>query len=184
MQNNRRRVLRVTAALCASTVLGACASGPELRISADPAADFSQFQTFGFMQDLGTDNRGSRTMLSARLVAATTRELKSREMQFVSNNPDLLIDFYSGLQSGIDTWNQPITIMPVRNYGSWAGYRTPFGPGERITEGTLGVRAVDRRSNRLVWEGIARDRVTEAMTQNPDETINGLIADIFSEFPR
>jgi hypothetical protein len=176
--------LRVIAALCASTVLWACASGPELRVSADPAADFPEFRTFGFMQDLGTDDRGTRTMLSARLVAASTRELKSRGLQFVSNNPDLLIDFFSGLQSGIDTWNQPIMTMPVRNYGAWTGYRSPFGQGDRITEGTLGVRAVDRRGNRLVWEGIARDRVTEAMTRNPDETINTLIATIFAEFPR
>ena len=88
-------------------------------------------------------------MLSARLVTATTRQLKSRGLQFVSNNPDVLLDFYSGLQSGIDTRNQPIMIMPVRNYGSWAGYRSPFGPGDQITEGTLGVRVIDRRSNRL-----------------------------------
>ena len=123
-------------------------------------------------------------MLSARLVTATTRQLKSRGLQFVSNNPDVLLDFYSGLQSGIDTRNQPIMIMPVRNYGSWAGYRSPFGPGDQITEGTLGVRVIDRRSNRLVWEGVAQDRVTNAMTENPDETVNGLIETIFAKFPR
>jgi hypothetical protein len=43
---------------------------------------------------------------------------------------------------------------------------------------------VDRRSNRLVWEGIVNERVTEAMTDNPDETINRLIGKIFEEFPR
>ena len=40
------------------------------------------------------------------------------------------------------------------------------------------------RINRLVWEGIAQDRVTGAMTENPDETVNSLIATIFAEFPR
>jgi hypothetical protein len=179
-----RPAMRVIVALSASALLGACASGPDLRINADPDADFSQLNTFGFVQDLGTDNRGTRTMLSARLVTATTRELKSRGLQFVSNNPDVLIDFYSALQSGIDTLNQPILIMPVRNYGAWTGYRSPFGPGERITEGTLGVRVIDRRSNRLVWEGIAQDRVTGAMTENLDETVNSLIAIIFAKFPR
>jgi hypothetical protein len=184
MQFDRRHALGVIAALVASTVVGACASGPDLRVNVDPAADFSQFRTFGFMQELGTDNRGTRTMLSARLVSATTRELKTRGLQFVSNNPDLLVDFFAGVQSGMDTLNQPIMMMPVRNYGSWAGYRPSFRAGERITEGTLGVHVVDRRTNRLVWEGIAMDRVTQAMSENPDATINGLIGAIFAEFPR
>jgi hypothetical protein len=176
--------MRVMMLLLAGAVLSACVSGPELRDNADPAADFSQFHSFGFPAQLGTDNRGARTMLSARLVTATTRELKGRELQFVSHNPDLLVDFFAGIQSGIDTVNQPIMMMPVRNYGSWAGYRAAFSPGERISEGTLIVHVVDRRSNRLVWEGIARDRVTSAMTENPDATINELVAAIFSRFPR
>jgi hypothetical protein len=45
------------------------------------------------------------------------------------------------------------------------------------------VHIVDRRRNRLVWEGIANERVTEAMTHNPDETINRLVGQIFGEFP-
>ena len=161
----------------------ACTAGPEVRINADPSADFSGFRTFGFMQQLGTDSQGARSMLSARLSAATTRELETRGLQFVSNNPDLLVNFFSGAQSGIQMTNMPILVMPVPNYAAWTGYRATFAPGERITEGTLGVHLVDRRSNRLVWEGIARDRVTEAMTANPDETINRLVEQIFSEFP-
>jgi hypothetical protein len=179
-----RPAMRVVFLLLASAVFGACAAGPELRVNQDPNADFSGFRTFGFMQELGTDSRGSPSMLSARLTAATTRELKGRGLQFVSNNPDLLINFFSGLQTGIDTVNQPIMMMPVRNYGSWAGYSPRFRTGDRITEGTLGVHVVERRTNLLVWESIAQDRVTEAMQNNADETINGLIAVIFAEFPR
>ena len=179
-----RPATRVIIALFTGALLSACVTGPELRIKADPATDFSQYRTFGFPDQLGTDNRGARTMLSARLVTATTRELKERELQFVSSNADLLVDFFAGVQSGIDTVNQPIMIMPVRNYGSWAGYRPSFRPGERISEGTLVVHVVDRRSNRLVWEGIANDRVTSAMTDNPDATINELIGAIFARFPR
>jgi len=168
----------------AVAVLGGCASGPELRINQDPNADFAAFRTFGFMQDLGTNRRGSPTMLSARLTAATTRELKGRGLQFVSNNPDLLINFFSGLQAGIDTLNQPIMMMPVSHYGWWAGYSPSFRSGDQITEGTLGVHVVERRTNMLVWEGIARDRVTEAMQDNADKTINSLITTIFTDFPR
>jgi len=169
--------------LLLSAALAGCASGPDLRVNADPGADFAAMRTFGFMQQLGTDGPGGRTMLSARLSAATTRELEARGLQFVSNNPDVLVNFFANVQSGIQMANMPILVMPVENYGAWSGYRSTFRPGERIDEGTLGVHIVDRRSNRLVWEGIVNDRVTEAMTDNPDETINGLISRIFAEFP-
>ena len=176
--------LRIAGLLFIVAMLGACATGPELRINQDPNADFAEFRTFGFMQDLGTNSRGSATMLSARLIAATTRELEGRGLRFVSSNPDLFINFFSGLQTGIDTVNQPIMMMPVRNYGSWAGYSPSFRTGQQITEGTLGVHVVERRTNMLVWEGVARDRVTEAMQDNADATINSLISTIFAEFPR
>lgn len=175
---------RVAGLLFIVAMLGACATGPELRTSQDPGADFSEFRSFNFMQDLGTDARGSRSMLSARLIAATTRELESRGLQFVSNNPDLLVNFFSGFQTGFQTTNMPITIMPVRNYGAWNGYRAAFASGQQITEGTLGVHVIERGSNRLVWEGIARDRLTEAMQDNADATVNSLITSIFAEFPR
>lgn len=164
-------------------MLGACAGGPEIATNQDPNADFSEFSSFGFVQQLGTDRGGSRSMLSARLMAATTGELESRGLQFVSNNPDLLVNFFSGLQTGFQTHNMPITAMPLRNYGAWNGYRASFS-ADNITEGTLGVHVVDRRNSRLVWEGSARDRVTEAMQDNADETVNGLITTIFAGFPR
>jgi hypothetical protein len=183
MELNKNRGIVAVAALLLATALGGCASGPDLRVNSDPGADFSAFRTFGFMQELGTDGPGGRTMLSARLSAATTRELEARGLQFVSNNPDVLVNFFSGIHSGIQMTNMPILVMPVENYGAWTGYRATFAPGERINEGTLGVHVVDRRSNRLAWEGIVSDRVTEAMKENPDETINRLIARIFAEFP-
>ena len=180
--NRRLAILSATSLVLAEALTG-CATGPDIRINADPNADFSAFRTFGFVETLGTDGPAGRSMLSTRLSAAATRELKARGLQFVSNNPDILVNFYAGVQNGIHMTNMPIFVMPVQNYGAWTGYRATFAPGERITEGTLGVHIIDRRRNRLVWEGIANDRVTNAMTENPDETINAKIARIFQEFP-
>ena len=172
---------RAAIVLLAASALGACTAGPEVRVSQDPAADFAGYQTFGFRP---ANAAGGSQMLNSRLMAATTRELKARGLQFVSNNPDLFISFYTGMQTGIDTRNRPMVMMPVRNYGSWAGYRAYIAPGDPITEGTLAVHVIDRRMSQLVWEGIARDRVTQSMQDNPTETVNELIAAIFADFPR
>lgn len=170
--------------LATFAALAGCASGPDVRVNADPDADFSAIRSFGFVQELGTDAPGRRTMLSARLAAATTRELTARGLQFLSNNPDVLVNFFANVQSGTQTSDSAVFLMPVTNYGAWPSYRSAITPGERINEGTLGVHIVDRRSNRLIWEGIASERVTEAMLDNPDETIDRLVEQIFMEFPR
>ena len=178
------RDFSAVALLLLFAALAGCASGPDLRVSADPDTDFAALRSFGFMQELGTDAPGRRTMLSARLSAATTRELTARGLQFLSSNPDVLVNFFANVQSGTQTSDSAVFLMPVTNYGAWPSYRSAITPGERINEGTLGIHIVERRSNRLVWEGIASERVTEAMLDNPDETINRLVEQIFEEFPR
>jgi hypothetical protein len=178
------RKISMAASLLIFAVLAGCAAGPDLQVNADPGADFTAMRSFGFMQELGTDGPGGRTMLSARLSAATTRELTARGLQFLSSNPDVLVNFFANVQSGMQTSDSRVFMMPVANYGAWPGYRASFAPGERINEGTPGIHIVDRRSNRLVWEGIANERVTEAMLDNPDETINRLVALTFAEFSR
>ena len=76
-------------------LLGACAgTGPRVVGNYDPATDFSQFETFGFTRPLGSDNRSGRTSVSTRLMAATVRELQSRGLLLVDNNPDLMINFF------------------------------------------------------------------------------------------
>jgi hypothetical protein len=178
------REFSTAASLLFFAALAGCASGPELQVNADPGADFEAIQSFGFMEELGTDEPGGPTLLSARLSAAATRELTARGLQFLSSNPDVLVNFFANVQSGMQTGGSPFFIMPVADYGAWPGYRASFAPGERINEGTLGVHVIDRRSKRLIWEGIARDRVTEAMLDNPDATVNRLVEQIFREFPR
>lgn len=177
---NRAAAARPVFLLCALVTLAGCVTGPEIRSNQDPAADFGQFRTFSFAP---AGAAGGSAMLNSRLVAATTRELESRGLQFVSGSADLLVGFYTSIGTGIDTMNRPMVMMPVRNYGSWAGYRPYIMPGDPITEGTLGVQVIDRRAGQLVWEGIARDRVTESMQDNPAQTVNELIAAIFEGFP-
>jgi hypothetical protein len=175
-----RAAARLVSILFVLVALAGCATGPEIRSNQDPAADFGQFRTFGFAP---AGPASGSAMLNSRLVAATTRELEARGLQFVSGSADLVVSFYTSIGSGIDTWNRPMVMMPVRNYGSWAGYRPYIMPGDPITEGTLGVHVIDRRASQLVWEGIARDRVTESMQDNPAQTVNELIAAIFGSFP-
>ena len=169
--------------IAVAVFLGACVTGPDVRVNADPAADFSQYRSFGFMQPLGTDRGGTRTRLSAHLIEATTRELTDRGLRLKSSNPDLLVNFLSNTQTGIRTANQPVSVTALRGYGAWSNYRTGPSTTDAITEGAVSIDLVDRRTNLLVWEGVARDRVTETMGDNLREVIAEAVAKMFEEFP-
>lgn len=162
-------------------LLGACAgTGPKVVSNYDPATDFSQFRTFAFTQPLGSDKQSGRTAVSIRLIAATVRELQSRGLQYVDNNPDLMVNIFVQETSGVP--NSPF----FHTHGgavTWSGYDLRASAAMQISEGTIAVDVFDTRQNMLVFEGFAQDRVTEAMRDRLDETINDAIASIFETFP-
>lgn len=161
----------------------ACAAGPEISTNRDPAADFSAFRTFGFMQPLGTDSASARTPLSGWLIASTTRQLKSQGLQSVGSNPDLLVNFFSGIRTTTSSRSSASFTPALRNYGGWAGSPLSKLTTASISEGTLIVDIVDRRSNQLVWQGRAEERFTEAMEDDLPGTVDRLVAQLFSDFP-
>jgi len=177
--------IRRAATLAAFALAAACVSGPEVIVNADPASDLAGFRTFGYMQPLGTDrSSGERTPLSGHLMAATTRELEDRGFRYTRDEPELLVNFVSSSQTGIDTRNRPIAPSTIRGYGAWPSYRTSMSTLNSITEGSVGVDIVNRQTNTLVWEATARDRVTEAMRDNQRQVVGEAVAKMFADFPR
>ncbi len=170
--------------LAFAVLIAACVTGPDVRVSMDPFADFDGYRTFGFMQPLGTDRNGTRTLLSGHLMEATTRELMNRGLTLDNTNPDIRVNFLSSSQTGIRTANQPVSAMALRGYGAWSNYRTGPSTMSDITEGAVSIDLVDSRTNLLVWEGVARDRVTESTSDNMRAVIGEAVARMFEDFPR
>jgi hypothetical protein len=180
---------RGLAGMAMMLLLGACAGtgGPTVAGNYDPATDFSQFSTFGFAQPLGSDDRRGRTSVSVRLITATARELQSRDLIFVDNNPDLMINFFLQETTGVPTSNMSVSNSPFSHAhggaSTWRGYDMSRSTASQITEGTLVVDVFDTRRNMLVFEGFAQNRVTEGTRDQLAETINDAIASIFETFP-
>jgi hypothetical protein len=171
-----------SASMAIVLLLGACvATGPRVVGNYDPATDFSQFRTVGFAQPLGTDTRSRRSTVSSHLVSATVREMESRGLTFVSNNPDLMINFFVQETSGPPT-SQPFTHSHGTS-ATWSGYGMRTSAALQISEGTITVDVFDTRRNMLVFEAFAQDRVTEGMRDQLEETINDAVARMFELFP-
>jgi hypothetical protein len=180
---------RLVGLLCLMMLMAACSSGPKIVANHDPAADFSAFRTFDYVQPLSTDRSGSRSLLSTYMMSATTAQLEARGIQRDAKSPDLLIDFILSMREKIQTRSQPTTSASMHRgrgrAGTWSGYSMGMSTTQvtQTTEGTAAIDVIDRAHNQLVWEAAASGRVTEETRENLESVVQIAIADMFARFP-
>lgn len=187
MISQSRRSYRVFSAVLIIASMSACSSGPRIITNSDPAADWSQFRTFGFFQPLGTDRGSVRSLTSNQLMESATREMENAGFTRSDSNPDLLVNFVISTRETLQS--RPSTSASMHHgrgrYGTWSGWSMSGSTTEVVqrTEGTLGVDIVDRARNQLVWEGAATKRITQSTLENQAEVLDAAIAEIFARFP-
>lgn len=176
--------------LLATFMLSACASTPNTLSNSAPGIDFSQYSTFGFLQNPSTDAQNYQSLETSYLKVAVSQQLDRRGLSY-SNSPELLVNFYINTQEKIRSRSVPTTsaYYGYRDpfYDPWGGYGT-VGMGyetriEQYTEGTLNIDVVDAATNKLIWEGAVTGRVTDRNIKNLEQTIDNAVADVMTAFP-
>lgn len=124
-----------------------CTSTPKSYYKADPAADFTQYKTYGFYKDLSTDHSDYESMESSLLKVAVAQELEKLGMSY-SNAPDIMVNFYIHTKEKIKSRSVPTT-------SAYHGYETQI---DQYTEGTLNIDIVDTKTKKLVCEGLMTGR--------------------------
>ena len=182
-----RAVIGVSLLLASSLFLSACAGSPRVVSNADPAADFTRFSTFGFMQPLGTDSQSGQTLSSQILISAVSAELESRGLRRSEDSADLLVNFFVTTRDVVRQTPGTSANMHWRSgrYRTWRGYSLAASAPRVTTEthGTLVVDLVDAAQLQLVWEGAATQRVTNSRRDNLEATLSDAIRDLFVELP-
>ncbi len=177
--------------LSALLVLSGCASGPKIETLQAPDADYSRYQTFSFVDPLGTDRAGYASIVSQQLMFSTRRELELRNFEFVENaeDADLLINFNAHLNEQIRTRE---VIDPMIGpsfwdyrfgmYTTWPSYQRSTEI-EQYTEGTVVIDLIDADAERMIWEGSARGRVTERTRRDVAAELDKAVTSVFERFP-
>jgi hypothetical protein len=170
-------------AAVAATLLAACASAPKIFVNQDPNADFSTYKTYNYEPVLGTDERkGYRSILSNYMVAAVDREMQSRGY-VLSDNPDLLINFYLHTEEKIRTTSSPSMggYYGYRGgyYGSYGGYDTTV---TQYTEGTLNIDLIDSTTATLIWEVVTVGKITDKVLENLEEEVNAAVPELMAQY--
>lgn len=162
----------------------ACSVAPKIHSNISPEVDFSRYKTFGYFKPLDTDKR-YESLLSQFLKQATTAEMTRRGFTYTDKNPDLLINFHTNIVNKQKIHQTPVSMgyYDYRYnfyYGVWPGYQVHV---DDYQEGTLNIDIVDRKQNKMIWEGIAIGRITQDKLDNLQQTIQSTVSEIFTRFP-
>ncbi|MCC5795670.1 MAG: DUF4136 domain-containing protein [Chromatiales bacterium] len=175
----------------ATALLAACATGPRVETIQAPGADLSAYQSFAFVEPLGTDRAGYASLISQQLKFSTRRELELRGLNYVDDpsEADLLVNFQAHLDERIRTRSVPEPYMGPTFYDYRYGYYSPWPTYttrteiEQYSEGTLVVDLIDAARNEMVWEGVARNSVNDKTRRNAARLIDEAVARMFAKFP-
>jgi len=191
MKMPRLSVALVGSLVVAASLLASC-STPKIntRSQSDPNVNLASYKTWGFVAEPGTNRGGYSTPITTYFKTAITREMNSRGYVYSEDSPELLINFNTNAKEQVD-----IRSTPSMSYGyGYYGYRGgmyaagPMYGGTdvstvRYKQGTANIDVVDAAKKQLVWEGVAEGKITDTMMKNPQATIDGVILDMFANYP-
>lgn len=171
------------------SLLGGCATGPRILTDGDPAVDVGAYGSFGFFEPLATDTAGYSTLLTARLKAATRRQLEARGYAYDEVNPSLLVNFNVNIVEKTEIRSSPSVTAGFGYYGyrhgmygAWSGY--PYDiESTNYRQGTLVIDVVDATRRTLVWQGVAEGRITRKLSDNPASAVDTAVSQILASFP-
>jgi len=168
-------------------LISSCAINPKIHSDYNRSIDFNQYQSFGFYEQVNTEH-GYETLITQYLKKITIAEMTKRGLTFAEQNPDLLINFHTNVEQ-----KQKIYKVPRYDYVGYYAYRMHryyYEPWpeyqiqiDNYEEGTLNIDMIDRKSTKMVWEGIAVGRLTKKDKENIQSTIENAVVEIFTLFP-
>ncbi len=182
---NMPRKLSAPALALLIVLVGGCASGPSIHSQIDPAADFSRYTTFAFLDDAVGGQAAYASFASQYLKTAITREMQAHGFRKTDAAADLLVNFQVLTKDKVSVSQTPAGYYGYRRrfYGRAVAPATITNV-QNYTQGTLNIDAADRVQKKLLWEGVAVGRVNESDRANLQPAIDAVVAQIFDQFPK
>lgn len=162
-------------------LLAVTVNAQKVKVSSDPAIDFSKYKTYAW--DQGTL---ANPLIKQFIVMAVDRELSTKGLQKVDSNSDLILTTLTATNSDLTMTNP-----------SWAPQLNSIATGIpsssqawAVTKGTLVIDMSDARTKNGVWRGIASHTLENGPTGNPvqdakqvEKPINKAVQKMFKKFP-
>ena len=158
---------RLGVALCATLVLGACASAPPQPESVrDPNAPWATYVTYGWSPAPGVDGTDRPLLLLDQNIRRAIAAELQRRGYVESASPDLRITYETTSKDVVESNRVRVGVGVGSWGGSFGGSVNVGSPSLRnYQEGTLVIHAIDNARNAEVWQGSVSSRVTKGSTE-------------------
>lgn len=183
-----RKLWSLSCILLLTLVMGGCAANaPKIQTDFDQDVNFASFQTFGFIHPLNTDEAGYSTLTSAYFKTAAMAEMEALGYLYTDESPDLLLNFFSDIESRFNT-NTMVGMSSANSYyANWFFYSPIYG---RMAEtrtrhyktDSLKIDIVNAAERKLVWQGSTENRIRKKDRDDPQATINSIVHLILQKF--
>lgn len=188
-RNGKSPLTLAVITLAVATLLGACSTGLTVRSDQDPSADFSQYRTYGFFDPLGVEGGYNSPIYGELFREAISNEMTSRGYT-LTEEPDLLINVTLRTDDKVrmTTYTAPYMSgmfydRPGGFYGSSVGLGV--GTASRATEKTevsVFIDLVDRRKQRVSWQGVAVTDASDKVAQRLRDAVFTAVDTVFKQY--
>lgn len=162
-------------------LLAVTVNAQKVKVSSDPACDFSKFKTYAW--DQGTL---ANPLIKAFIVTAVDREMAAKGLRKVESDPDLLLTTLTATQSDL-TMTNPSWAPALNSIATGIPASSQSWP---VTKGTLVIDMTDARTKNGVWRGIASHTLENGPTgdhvrdaKQVEKPINKAVQKMFKKFP-
>ena len=171
--------------LCLIALTTASCAAPPVFTDLDAAADFSAYQTFGFLKptSVAAGPKEMSPLLPGHLERATAEDLTELGYRRCAEEetPDLVVSFTLGARDRVQETEYPSFYGRGRyDWGSPYYQQTDV---RHYTEGTLCIDFFDPARDAPVWHGKTVRTVTRKLREDPAEATREVIGAILERFP-
>lgn len=208
--NLQVRIFSLSAALLLG--LSACSSPRQATVDYDRTVNFQQYQTYGFYQpdpeQLAAEQAATAkaapektiaedpeakaytSLLDQHFKSAINQEMAALGYQYSEQNPDLLVNYMTNVETRSDVRSSPFSVNAGYGYygrSSSFMFGIPlFGNQLEKTEykvGTVTIDVIDASEQRLIWQGLVDGRLTNTAMANPQQAISDTVQLIYQRYP-
>jgi Domain of unknown function (DUF4136) len=186
----RARLLRLAPALLCAVLFAGCSSGLAVRSDQDPGADFASYRTWNFFDPMGIEGGYNSPIFGELFREAIAREMNERGYRLAAES-DLLVNVTIRGDDQVRVTSYTSPYMSGAYYGRPGAYRgSAMGVGvgtstraTKVTEASVFIDLVDRRKQRVSWQGVAVLDVTDEVAQQLRDSVYTAVDRVFERYP-
>lgn len=176
-----KRACPLSLAATALVTVASCSS-ISIQTNYDPAAEFTKYKTYSWLETQQISN----PFVRAHIEAAVDEQLKARGLARVDSGADLKVAVHTRFAKEIklslfsSSWGYGWGWAPAYGYGD----RTATTQVQEVPVGTLIVDLVDASRNELSWRGTAASEIhSEDSAEKEHDLLDEAVRRLFQRFP-